>query len=79
VRDNKAEAENALKKIPEIERNIIDAEQKTRDARNNLAGAEKDATDAKEIAESAQQEAEQADEVDIIYEMLMANCDVRFF
>lgn len=66
VQENKAEAEKALKKIPQIQRNINDAETKTQDARNNLAGAEKDAEDAKELAEVVQSEAEKANEVQII-------------
>ena len=63
VKDSKAEAEEALKKIPQIEQNIDDAEQKTQEAYDNLAGAEKNANAAKDIAEMAQDVAEQTSEV----------------
>jgi hypothetical protein len=73
VQENKAEAEKALKKIPQIQRNINEAETKTQDARTNLAGAEKDADDAKELAEVVQSEAEKANVVQIFKEMFIIN------
>lgn len=60
VQNNKKDAEDALKKIPEIQNYIDEAEQKTQEARDNLRNAEYDAGAAKEIAETAKRTAEKA-------------------
>ena len=60
---SRLEAEEALKKIPEIERLINDAEQMTREAHDSLAQAERDADVARELAEQARRVAENADRV----------------
>ena len=63
VRQSKLEADEALTKIPEIERMINSAEQMTREARDSLEGAERDANAARELAELAKNVAENADRV----------------
>ena len=60
MQNNKKDAEDALKKIPEIQNYIDEAEQKTQEARDNLRNAEYDAGAAKEIAETAKRTAEKA-------------------
>ncbi|XP_013774278.1 laminin subunit gamma-1-like [Limulus polyphemus] len=65
VKDSKDEADDALKKAPEIERLIEEAEEKTKDAEDALSGAGKNAMFARDIAREAQKIAEQAsDEAD---------------
>lgn len=58
VRENRLEAEEALKRIPEIRGYIDRAEQTTQEARSNLNNAETDALVAKEVAEIAKTTAE---------------------
>lgn len=60
VKQSKAAAEEALKKISIIESYIRQAEQKTQEARDSLADAEKDAIIAKDYAETAKVLAEKA-------------------
>jgi len=60
VRDSRAGAEEAMKKIPLIEQYIRQAEDQTARARENLQDAERDAIAAKEIALTAQIQAERA-------------------
>jgi len=63
VRESKLEADEALKKIPEIERMINSAEQMTREAQDSLTAAAIDANAAMELAELAKNIAENADRV----------------
>jgi coxsackievirus/adenovirus receptor len=64
VQDSKYKAEDALGLVPEIRRLIVDAENKTGDARQALAGAEHNAQIARDTAQEAQQKyAEQASHV----------------
>jgi len=58
VQESKLEADEALKKIPEIERMINNAEQMTRETRDSLEGAERDADVARDLAERAKNIAE---------------------
>lgn len=58
VRDNRLEAEEALKKIDIIRGFINEAEQKTAEARANLADAESDARLASQIAMMAKSTSE---------------------
>ena len=63
VQQSKDDAEEALKKIPEIEARIEEAEDKTREAQDNLAGAEQDAKMARDIATDAEDIAKMASDV----------------
>ncbi len=63
VQQSKDDAEEALKKIPEIETRIEEAEDKTREAQDNLAGAEQDAKMARDIATDAEDIAKMASDV----------------
>ena len=65
MRESKLEADEALLKIPEIERMINNAEQMTQEARDSLVGAERDAELARELAELAKNIAENADRVSV--------------
>ena len=76
VKRSKAGAEEALKKIPLIERNINEAVSKTSEARSNLAGAEADAIAAKEIAEQALVLAERALKVCLLVVVLRFVCHI---
>lgn len=58
MKENKLEAEEALKRIPEIRGYIDRAEQTTQEARSNLNNAELDASAAKDVAERAKTTAE---------------------
>ena len=60
IRQSKIDAEDALHRIPEIERKIAEAEDKTYAARTNLADAENDANEAKRLAEEARDLADMA-------------------
>lgn len=59
VQTSKVNAEEALQKIPEIEKLIDDAEAKTKDAENALSDATMAALQSKEAAEEAQRIAEE--------------------
>ncbi len=63
MQQSKDDAEEALKKIPEIEARIEEAEDKTREAQDNLAGAEQDAKMARDIATDAEDIAKMASDV----------------
>ena len=63
VQGSKDNAEDALRKIPEIERQIREAEDTTARAVNNLADARRDAELAKSIAADAQDTAVMAADV----------------
>lgn len=64
VQDSKDLAQEALAKVPEIRRLIIEAENKTKDAQHALAGAEQTAQYARDKAQEAQKKyAEQASRV----------------
>lgn len=64
VQDSKYKAEDALGLVPEIRQLIVDAENKTGDAKQALAGAEHNAQIARDTAQEAQQKyAEQASHV----------------
>ncbi|KAG1663944.1 Laminin subunit gamma-1 [Nymphon striatum] len=62
VQKSKGDADEELKKVPEIQALIEEAENKTQEAANALSGAERDAIDARDIAQKAQEIAEQASE-----------------
>lgn len=54
VNDNKTAAEEALRRIPAINQTIIEANDKTREARLALGNAAADATEAKQKAHEAE-------------------------
>ena len=63
VQENKDKADDALLKIPEIERIIEEAEKKTMEAQDALSGAESDADMALKLAQQAQKTAQDASDV----------------
>jgi len=63
VQENKDKADDALLKIPEIERIIEEAEKKTMEAQDALSGAESDADMALKLAQQAQTTAQDASDV----------------
>jgi laminin gamma 1 len=60
VQESRGRADDALKKVPEIDRLITDAEAKTGDAEQALEGALTDAIEARDVAKEAQRIAEKA-------------------
>ena len=54
VNDNKTAAEEALRRIPAINRTIIEANEKTREAQQALGNAAADATEARNKAHEAE-------------------------
>ncbi|XP_035213490.1 laminin subunit gamma-1-like [Stegodyphus dumicola] len=60
IRESKGRAEEAVRKIPEIERIIIEAVNKTLDVENALSGAQMDAIESREEAQAAKELAEEA-------------------
>lgn len=54
VEESKGKAQDAIKKIPDIENLIKRAENKTQEARDALSGAESDANEALSLAQLAQ-------------------------
>jgi len=60
VKESRMEAEEALKKIPEIERHIEDAETSTRSALAELHSADMYASAAEELALAAQNKSNSA-------------------
>ncbi|ESP04836.1 hypothetical protein LOTGIDRAFT_211656 [Lottia gigantea] len=62
VQESKGKANDALTKIPDIERTIKEAEDTTKEAQNALSGAELDAQEAYRLAQEAQSTAEDASE-----------------
>ena len=67
VQRSKEDAEEALKKIPQIEDQIELAEETTRDARDDLSDAENNAIRARSIAEDARDTGKMASEVTTFY------------
>lgn len=64
VQTSRAEAEQALKKIPEIKQTIQEAERSTNNIKDALRAAEKNAMDASKVAQEAHHKyAKQASEV----------------
>ena len=63
VQESKGKADDALKRVPDIEALIEEAERQTQEARDALSGAEKDANDALSIAEQAENTAQDASDV----------------
>ena len=63
VKANKDKADEALLKIPEIERVIEQAETKTSEAQEALSGAESDADMSLKLAQQAQSTAQNASDV----------------
>ncbi|KAG7171849.1 Laminin subunit gamma-1-like 1 [Homarus americanus] len=62
VQESRGEAEDALIRVAEIEKLIVEAEARTRDAEDALMGAESDAKNARDIAKEAQKTANDASE-----------------
>lgn len=56
-----------MEKIPEIERIIAEAEDKTSSASEALSGAKLDATDSRDIAQEAEKTAREASEVILMF------------
>lgn len=67
VEDSKGKAEDAIKKIPDIENLIKRAENKTQEARDSLSGAESDANEALSLAQLAQVTAINASDVRTVH------------
>ena len=70
VQNSRGKAEDALKKVPDIEDSITEAERKTEEARDALSGAENDANDALSIAEMAEKTAQNASDVSYVNDWL---------
>ena len=60
VRSSRDEAEAAVAKIPDIERNVKEAETSTANARGALGEAEADSAEANSLAQTGQETAEYA-------------------